>query len=161
MIRTRLEVIKFLAQVCTDDYLDSMTSYKHSIGAHQEYSVKNSQATALWDMRYNTFINYSATFEVVYAIIRRGGLWTAIAVNDPRIKELFLVFKEKNLKEIMKQKSNSHYLLILNTINDKLKAHAGGEQLNLFDNDSPDAMKLENYRKQLHDVIAGIGIMPD
>lgn len=161
MISIETDTVKFIANICTDDYLDSLIYYRDSIEAQQKYSVSNSEAIALWDLRYNSLAKYAEKYGLIPIPVKRGGLWTAISLFNPKTEELFLIFKDKNLKKIMKNQSGRHYLPILNTINDGLKSSISGEQLNLFDSENPDELKLEGYRKQLYDLIENMGIKPE
>lgn len=161
MISTKTSTIKFIANVCTDDYLDSLIYYRDSIDAQQKHSVSNSEPSAIWDLRYNSLVKYAEKYGLIPIPIKRGGLWTAISLFNPETEELFLIFKETNLKRIMRNQSGRHYLPILNTINVGLKPNVSGEQLNLFESESPDELKLEGYKKQLNSLIENMDIDPE
>src|SRR5699024_6544368 len=133
MIKTNEEILKFIANVCTDDYSDSLLHHADAIGLVNEDGVDNSKPKTLWDLRYNALVNHAGEYGLISIKIKRGGLWTAIAVYNPKTEELLMIFKEENLKRIMKNQSGSHYYPILNMLNEDLKPYYGGAQLNLFE----------------------------
>lgn len=161
MIETTNEILKFIANVSTDDYADELIHHEDSIGFVNGDGVKNSKPKAMWDLRYNTLVNEADKYGLRSVKINRGGLWTAITIYNPCTKELLMIFKEDNLINIMKKQSGSHYYPILNTLNDNLRPHYGGEQLNLFEIESPDDLKLDGYRKQLSKMLDDIEVKPD
>ncbi|WP_271401851.1 DUF5986 family protein [Salinicoccus roseus] len=156
MIKSADEQLGFLANACVHFDKESLELHHRAIEynvAHK--NVKNSDHKTLWDMRYNKIAKYCEKVGLISIPIKRGSLWTAIGVYNPTTEELFLIFTDKNIKKIMKNKKRKHYLALLSIIN---KEDGKNEQLELFGQDNNEEQFLLNL---LDDLLEDIEVKPE
>ncbi|WP_414048924.1 DUF5986 family protein [Macrococcus animalis] len=157
MIDTNSRLLKHLVNTCVNNDEEALREYEESIGKKNELNVSNSRGIVKWDIIYNKFINDSKNVGFKAIPIHRGAVWTAVGVYVEDTKELFLVFRKPNFKNIMKHPWRGHYATIANIANGYNKPKQG----ELFEE-----FEIENDIKIQYDTLAEelfekMGIIPE
>lgn len=157
MIETNSRLLKHLVNTCVNNDEEALREYEESIGKKNELNVSNSRGIVKWDIIYNKFINDSENVGFKAIPIHRGAVWTAVGVYAEDTKELFLVFRKPNFKNIMKHPWRGHYATIANVANGYNKPKQG----ELFQE-----FEIENDIKIQYDTLAEelfekMGIIPE
>lgn len=108
--------------------------YLQSILNESGEGTQNSSHQHKWDQRYNTILKIADKFDLKYWKIKRGRLWEALSIIGPE-NELYVFFAEKNLRKIIRNAKDSHYLRLLNLFNghyNKMEQLFEQTSLNLF-----------------------------
>ncbi|MGE8003559.1 DUF5986 family protein [Lysinibacillus sp. NPDC093216] len=108
--------------------------YLQSILNESGEGTQNSSHQHKWDQRYNTILKIADKFDLKYWKIKRGKLWEALSIIGPE-NELYVFFAEKNLRKIIRNAEDSHYLRLLNLFNghyNKMEELFEQTSLNLF-----------------------------
>lgn len=157
IILTEDSIMKFLVNNCIKVDTDAIKEHELSIGKNSKVGVDNSKGTAQWDIRYNGIIYNGPDHGLSYVKIERSYLWTAVAAYNEMTKELFLVFKKKNLEKIMKSPFKYHYLPILNTGN---RQRPPLQQSFNLESSSENEI-IEEYDELYNEMLEGFGIEPE
>lgn len=115
--------------------------------------VENSSATAQWDHRYNSLVKVAKKYDLKFGIIKRGNLWKAIFIVG-KDNSIYVFFSHKNLKSIIKQGKNNHYLKLLNFFNKHFDDHKPiNEQLKLDIEEVDEPFSDNALESQARDII--------
>lgn len=145
MTDTNSRLLKYLVNTCVNNDEEALREYEDSIGMKNELNVSNSRGIAKWDIIYNKFINDSTRVGFKSVPIYRGAFWTAVGIYVEDTKELFLVFRKPNFKNIMKHPWKGHYATVANVANGYKKPKQG----ELFQD-----FEIENGIKVQYDTLA-------
>lgn len=155
-ILTEDKMMKFLVNNCINIDTDAFKEHELAIGKKSKARVNNSKGVMQWDIRYNGIIYNGPDHGFSYVILERGHLWTAVAAYNEENRELFLVFKKKNLEKIMKKPFEYHYLPIFNMGN---KNRIPLQQTFNFDS-PPENSIIEEYQYLYEQLLEKLNIKP-
>ncbi|WP_198549876.1 DUF5986 family protein [Macrococcoides caseolyticum] len=157
MIDTNSRLLKHLVNTCVNNDEEALREYEESIGKKNELNVSNSRGIAKWDIIYNKFINDSKNVGFEAIPIHRGAVWTAVGVYVEYTKELFLVFRKNNFKNIMKHPWRGHYATIANVANG-YKTPKQGELFQEFEIENDIKIQYDTLAEELFEKM---GIIPE
>lgn len=156
MIQTSNEKIKFLVDSCINPDADALKIQAKSVGKLGELNVHNSKGFSKWDTIYNSIVNRGQFYGLEPIKISRGNLWEAIAAYERETKELFLVFRMPNLKNILKYPFKGHYATIASVVNGELPP----VQSELLNVNTIEEDKVAEYEKMNENLIGKFDIQP-
>ncbi|QED49369.1 DUF5986 family protein [Cytobacillus dafuensis] len=134
---------------------ESREQYLIAINNESGNGVENSRHTYQWDYRYNTIVKIAMKYNLGYSKLERGNLWQAVYLIGPN-NEIYVFFSSKNLRSIIRNGKDNHYLNLLNLFNenlDDLVPVEGQISLNLGDNCSNKCKDIETLQMHAREVV--------
>lgn len=130
---------------------ESRQLYLQSIKNESGEGTQNSKGTHGWDFRYNSILGIAKKFNLKYIKLGRGKLWEAILILGPE-NEIYVFLSKSNLKRIIRNGKDNHYLRLLNLFNQELDMMRPlNLQLTLFS--QKEVEEKEDFKQQAREML--------